>query len=169
MELLLPAQMTDSALPITSLEANFPQLLPQLAACLKQNQPQQAVLCLEAALLQQVQQRLPLQQRRAQLLKHLLNQAQLPSPATLADQFALSIRQVERLVKTASGTTAKVLTRLTRFESARNQLWHQPDSNLTRLAYELGYADQAHFSRDFRAFSGRSPRAFVKQVRQWQQ
>lgn len=48
LELLLPAPMTAFALPITSLEANFPQILPQLAACLEQNQPQQAVLCLEA-------------------------------------------------------------------------------------------------------------------------
>jgi AraC-like DNA-binding protein len=29
--------------------------------------------------------------------------------------------------------------------------------NLTRLAHELGYSDQAHFTRDFKAVVGRSP------------
>jgi len=156
------------SLPITSLEEGFSQLLPQLATYVEANQIPQAVQCLEAALLERFHQQLPLQQRRARLLNQLLNQTQLPDPSTLADQFALSIRQVERLVKTASGTTPKLLTRLARFEAARNQLWQQPDSKLTHLAYELGYADQAHFCRDFKAFSGQSPRAFVAQVRQWQ-
>jgi AraC-like DNA-binding protein len=29
--------------------------------------------------------------------------------------------------------------------------------NLTNLAQDLGYADQAHFTRDFKAIVGRSP------------
>jgi AraC-like DNA-binding protein len=29
--------------------------------------------------------------------------------------------------------------------------------NLTSLAQDLGYADQAHFTRDFKAIVGRSP------------
>ena len=31
----------------------------------------------------------------------------------------------------------------------------------TRLALELGYFDQAHFIRDFKALIGRSPREFA--------
>lgn len=168
LELLVDKPNGPVPLPITSLEEGFSQLLPQLATYVEAYQTQQAVQCLEAALWQRFHQQLPLQQRRAQLLNQLLNQAQLPAPSILADEFALSVRQVERLVKQATGTTPNLLTRLSRFEIARNQLWQQPDSNLTRLAYELGYADQAHFSRDFKAFSGQSPRAFMAQVRQWQ-
>lgn len=168
LDLLVTQPTTSTALPITSLEETFSQLSAQLTTYLQNNQPQQAVQCLETILLERFQRQLPLQQRQAQLLNHLLNQAQLPCPAALAEQFALSVRQVERLVKTASGITPKLLTRLVRFEQARDRLWQQPRSNLTALAYEIGYADQAHFSRDFKVFSGQSPRAFMRQVRQWQ-
>jgi len=35
-------------------------------------------------------------------------------------------------------------------------------TNLTDLAYENGYYDQAHFIKDFKAFTGMSPKQFFK-------
>ncbi|MGP3782803.1 helix-turn-helix domain-containing protein [Paenibacillus sp. 1A_MP2] len=37
------------------------------------------------------------------------------------------------------------------------QLIHQPDLNLTRVAAMLGYSSLAHFSRQFRRWTGMSP------------
>lgn len=34
--------------------------------------------------------------------------------------------------------------------------------SLTDIAYSLGYFDQSHFVRDFRAFSGVSPRLYLR-------
>ena len=37
----------------------------------------------------------------------------------------------------------------------------EPAIDLARLAAELGYADQAHFSTDFHTRTGRSPSAYL--------
>jgi AraC-like DNA-binding protein len=36
----------------------------------------------------------------------------------------------------------------------------QGDRTLNEIAHELGYSDQAHFSRAFRRWTGTSPRAY---------
>jgi AraC-like DNA-binding protein len=37
----------------------------------------------------------------------------------------------------------------------------EPDANLTELAYEFGYADQAHFIHDFKAFTNKTPSEYA--------
>lgn len=69
-------------------------------------------------------------------------------------------RQVERQCARWSGLTPHDLIRLARFQRALGFLRHRPDRNLTWIAHASGFADQAHFSRDFGAFAGRTPSAF---------
>jgi AraC-like DNA-binding protein len=76
----------------------------------------------------------------------------------LAAQCYFSVSQLERLVKYFTGQTPKTLARLIRFDDACSGLLNVPPNHLTDLAYTLGYADQAHFNHEFRAFSGSSPR-----------
>jgi AraC-like DNA-binding protein len=44
---------------------------------------------------------------------------------------------------------------------AAAQLAQDPRTSLALLAAELGYADQAHFARDFSRVTGRTPRQFA--------
>jgi AraC-like DNA-binding protein len=44
-----------------------------------------------------------------------------------------------------------------------------PDADLTRLAYECGYFDQAHFIKDFKAFVGKTPTEYTVQMRKMQE
>jgi AraC-like DNA-binding protein len=60
----------------------------------------------------------------------------------------------------ASGLTPKLYQRLRRFNRALDRLQLAPERPLADLAADLGYADQAHLSRDFREFSSLSPAAF---------
>ncbi|WP_437997801.1 helix-turn-helix domain-containing protein [Sorangium sp. So ce185] len=83
----------------------------------------------------------------------------------LAGRFGLSVRQLERQFKRAAGLSPKALARLIRFSRATERLERVPDASLTALAFELGYADQAHFIREFRAFTGMSPGRFAAEVR----
>jgi AraC-like DNA-binding protein len=63
----------------------------------------------------------------------------------------------------AVGLSPKRYARLVRFERVLRRLERQPETGLAAVAQDAGYADQAHFSRDFRAFSGISPGAYRKQ------
>jgi len=80
-----------------------------------------------------------------------------------------SRRTLERKFKQSSGHTVKDVAALMRFEQARNRLWTEPDTKLAGLAYELGYTDQAHLSREFKRFSGTTPAAFARKNKLRQQ
>jgi AraC-like DNA-binding protein len=75
-----------------------------------------------------------------------------------------TVRTLERKFKQSSGYAVKDVSGLMRFEQVRNHLWHYPESNLAGLALELGYADQAHLSREFKRYSGATPGAFARKA-----
>jgi AraC-like DNA-binding protein len=80
-----------------------------------------------------------------------------------------TVRTLERKFKQAAGHTVKDVSGLMRFEQVRNHLWLAPTASLAGLAQQLGYADQAHLSRDFKRYSGTTPAAFARQARRGQQ
>ena len=100
-------------------------------------------------------------QAAAKLLQHTKGQVRV---AELADACCLSARQLERRFADAAGVPPKALARMVRFDAIRTRLMFSPEADLTALAYEFGYADQAHFIRDFRAFTGTTPRRFAREM-----
>ncbi|MBE3001496.1 AraC family transcriptional regulator [Nocardiopsis sp. HNM0947] len=83
--------------------------------------------------------------------------ADLLRTAELADVLGLSERRLERLVKAYTGVTPKWLIECRRLQQAATTLFTRPDPDLATLADELGYADQAHFTRRYRAVLGETP------------
>lgn len=83
----------------------------------------------------------------------------------VAEAAHATLRTLERKFKQSSGYTVKDVSALMRFEKARNQLWLHPDSNIASLAYELGYTDQSHLSREFKRYSGTTPAAFARKAK----
>jgi AraC-like DNA-binding protein len=53
-----------------------------------------------------------------------------------------------------------------RLHAAAERLTVCPTTDMQGLAYELGYADQAHFIRDFRATMGVTPGTYAAAQRQ---
>ncbi len=80
-----------------------------------------------------------------------------------------TVRTLERNFKQSSGYTVKYVSALIRFEQVRNQLWLYPDTNIAGLAYELGYTDQSHLSREFKRYSGTTPAAFARKAKKEKQ
>lgn len=89
----------------------------------------------------------------------------LGTVANLADGVGLSVRQLERQFREQVGMSPKSLARLTRFEAAQHRISAGRELSFTHLAHDLGYADQAHFTREFRAFAAQSPRGFKDEQR----
>lgn len=69
-------------------------------------------------------------------------------------------RQLERNFKKQIGISPKQLGKIIRLQAALNMLLNQ-NENLTKIAYENEYFDQAHFIKDFKAFTGVTPSAFL--------
>lgn len=76
-----------------------------------------------------------------------------------------TVRTLERKFKASAGHTIKDVSGLIRFEQARDSLWDKPDISIVRLAHELGYADQSHFNREFKRYSGMTAAAFARQTK----
>lgn len=89
----------------------------------------------------------------------LQSQGQL-SVLELADKMNVNRRNLERKFITAIGMSPKQLSRVVRLQAAIKMMEQNSFTNLTSLAYENGYYDQAHFIKDFKEFSGISPRQF---------
>jgi AraC-like DNA-binding protein len=64
----------------------------------------------------------------------------------------------------AVGLTPKRYCRVLRFRRALTRLWADPRLELSTLAQEAGYSDQAHFSREFSSFAGISPGCYRRTV-----
>lgn len=78
----------------------------------------------------------------------------------LANRMNTYRRNLERRFSSRIGISPKQLSRIIRLQSALKMLEQGQCGNLTSLAYENGYFDQAHFIRDFREFTDSSPRSF---------
>ncbi len=76
----------------------------------------------------------------------------------------LSRRQLERRFAAEAGTSPKALAVRARFEHVKDALAYPVKPNLADLALEFGFSDQAHLTRDFRRFSGRTPQRFAAEM-----
>lgn len=81
------------------------------------------------------------------------------TPVTeLASVACLSKKQFERLFNELVGVNPKEYARIVRFQKSLKLLQHcSEDANQAQLAYQCGYADQSHFIREFKQFSGYTP------------
>lgn len=76
--------------------------------------------------------------------------------ADLAAEFGLTERTLQRLVMQRVGMSPKWLLQRRRLHDAVERL-KAGTLSLAQIANELGYADQAHFTQDFRNFTGMTP------------
>ncbi|MGL1864107.1 MAG: helix-turn-helix domain-containing protein [Pseudodesulfovibrio sp.] len=76
---------------------------------------------------------------------------------TLVSEMGMTQKKLERTLLHHAGLTPKRLGRTIRFISAIHRLDTAPTTPLASLALDLGYSDQAHFNRDFKALSGLAP------------
>lgn len=83
----------------------------------------------------------------------------------VCEKFALTERTLQRLTARRIGLSPKWLVQRRRLHEAAERLREVPRPDLARLAAELGYADQAHFGRDFRAVTGLTPGEFAAEPR----
>ncbi|HJU73066.1 MAG TPA: AraC family transcriptional regulator [Gemmatimonadaceae bacterium] len=73
-----------------------------------------------------------------------------------------SQKQLSRKMTESVGVTPKVFSRVTRFLDVCSRLDELDEATLSRLPHDCGFHDQAHFIKEFKAFSGFTPKEFFK-------
>ncbi len=72
-------------------------------------------------------------------------------------ELKLSERTLERKFKQAVGVSPKLFARITRFQQSLDNLRQNQYNKLSDVAYGNDYADQSHFIRVFKEFTGFTP------------
>lgn len=83
----------------------------------------------------------------------------------LAERLGISIRRVQRLAQRYIGVPPLAVIRRYRLQEALERLREDPESNIARVAAELGYADHAHLAADFRRVMGLTPNSYRESSR----
>jgi len=104
----------------------------------------------------------------AQLLARLVDAATNDRSVTSVEQLrslaGMHLRELQRWFRDSVGITPKWMIQRYRLHEALLALEAGSGRSLAGLAADLGYADQAHFARDFRALMGESPSAYARRV-----
>ena len=80
----------------------------------------------------------------------------------LVDEFAIPARRLQRLFREHVGVTPKWVIQRYRLIEAAERLASGLPRDFATLALALGYADQAHFIRDFKKLVGRPPAGYAR-------
>ncbi|UOQ58977.1 helix-turn-helix domain-containing protein [Leucobacter rhizosphaerae] len=93
----------------------------------------------------------------ANRLAELLADPALTRVDQLPDLLHVSIRTLQRIADRSFGLSLHAMIRRRRLQEGAERLREDPALTLAALAADLGYADHAHFTRDFTAQLGVTP------------
>lgn len=89
------------------------------------------------------------------------NQIEVKQVDDLKNVYYKSYSSINRLYKNSLNTSPKEFLNILRFRRSINQI--HSFERLTDIAYEEGYSDQAHMIREFKRYTGLTPKKFRNQ------
>ncbi|WP_429457255.1 helix-turn-helix domain-containing protein [Microbacterium sp. ZKA21] len=90
----------------------------------------------------------------------LMSDAAILRDEDAAERLSVSVRTMQRLAHRYVGLSPAAMIRRRRLQEAAQRVREHPDIDLATLAAELGYADHAHLTNDFRAVLGFTPSSY---------
>lgn len=97
------------------------------------------------------------------IVEHVEGSPELLRVDELCERFDIAERTLQRLLHKRIGLSPKWLIRRRRLQEAAERL--RTGEELSGIAANLGYADQAHFTRDWRRATGLTPGQFAARFR----
>ncbi|MCW5911537.1 MAG: AraC family transcriptional regulator [Cyclobacteriaceae bacterium] len=82
---------------------------------------------------------------------------------SIVSSIGFTRRRIEQRFLETTGLPMGFFVRKVRFQKAVNLLRFERQLSLTQIGLATGYYDQAHFTREFKEFSGLAPSEFLKQ------
>jgi len=81
---------------------------------------------------------------------------------SIAEDLKIKQRTLERRFLSETGILPKQFAKIIQFQSSLEQLTIKDYIKLSDVVYENGYSDQSHFIKVFKAYTGKTPKAFPK-------
>ncbi len=78
----------------------------------------------------------------------------------LAERFGYTVRHINNIFNEGAGCGPKSFCRFVRFQNALLEMSKAPGGENSSFIERLSYADQAHFQREFKSFTGMTPKQF---------
>lgn len=148
---------------VVSLQTVFGNGVRRLGPELREaSSPERAAERVEAYLLQRLPELPATVIGLRDLVERLATEHELLRVSHAAAIAGMDVRTLQRRFLHYVGVGPKWVIQRYRLHEAAEQLKTHPRQSLASLAATLGYADQAHFVRDFKAMIGRTPTAFAK-------
>jgi len=82
----------------------------------------------------------------------------------LREQLYINERTFERRFVKEIGVTPKQFAKIIQFNFSLNQIQETDYTKLTNIAYDNGFADQSHFIRTFKKYTGETPREVLSKM-----
>jgi len=148
-------EFTDRIVEGKALSANLGERLFDLIA--EHKKDKMKIQCVQRELLQRLQQFTQYDRTIDFSVRQILSNDGKLGIEQLAEKCGISRRQLERKFKVRVGLSPKKLCQIVRFRQAQLAIKNNPSMSLLHLAYDFGYFDHAHLTRDFRRFAGIPP------------
>jgi AraC-like DNA-binding protein len=95
-----------------------------------------------------------------QVIEFILKTKGQESITNLASELKLNERTLERRFLNEVGLSPKQFSKIIQFQLSLEQLTLKDFTKLTDIVYANGFADQSHFIKVFKAFTGKTPKKF---------
>lgn len=118
----------------------------------------------EAFLMRHLPEKDPRIEEINQIIQCIMNEKTILKVDDLVKRFSYNKRTLQRLFRQYVGVTPKWVISRYRLHEAAEQMAAGQTENWPTLALELGYFDQAHFIRDFKAIVGQSPAEYTRSI-----
>lgn len=153
-----PSLMNDRALPLSEV---FGQEGAQLEiALLNAPDTRERIQTIETFLTKRMQKQETAMRLTDEWIRLLESQQGLLSVSDLSEELQLNRRTLERYALSQIGMTPKLLARMMRLQATLRYLIDHPEASFTEIALIHEFYDQAHFTKEFKYFTGVSPKHF---------
>jgi len=98
------------------------------------------------------------------MIERLMTDSDLRTAEQAATSMAVSLRTLQRVTHRHVGLPPLAMIRRRRLQEAAQRLREDPGADLAALAADLGYADHAHLTGDFREVLGIVPSGYRRSV-----
>ncbi|QHT58837.1 helix-turn-helix transcriptional regulator [Paenibacillus lycopersici] len=98
------------------------------------------------------------------IVQHVIDHRDVAKVEMLADRFGLNKRSLQRLFSRYVGVSPKWTIQRFRLQEAAELIEKNGVPDWTSLSQNLGFYDQAHFIKSFKAIVGRSPEEYSREL-----